>query len=97
MNDVQRPATVLVPASDYDFDRLTDAALGWGTCIPQIIQSAQDIVVPKRRKRKAEPALVDHFARLERTKHAALEQVVLGPPAGLADGRRFAPCSFVIE
>ncbi len=58
---------------------------------------AQDVVVPKRREREAEPAFVDDFSGSQRAQHAALEQVVFGPLAGLGDGRRFSSCSFVFE
>src|SRR5947209_14268250 len=97
MKEVERPAPVLVTALDYDFDGLADTAVGFDSCIPQIIESAQDVVVPKRREREAEPAFVDDFAGSKRAEHTALEQIVLGPLAGLSDGGRFAACSFVIE
>ncbi len=97
MKEVERPASVLVAAVNHGFDGLTDAAVGFDSCIPQIIESAQDVVVPKRREREAEPAFVDEFAGSKRAEHAALEQIVFGPLAGLSDGCRFAPCSFVFE
>ncbi len=97
MKEVERPAPVLVTALDYDFDGLTDAAVGFDSCIPQIIESAQDVVVPKRREREAEPAFIDDFASSKRAEHAALKKIVFGPLACLGDGRRFAPCSFVFE
>ena len=84
MKEVERPAPVLVAALDHDFDGVTDAAVGFDSCIPQIIESAQDVVVPKRREREAEPAFVDDFAGSKRAEHAALEQIVFGPLAGLA-------------
>src|SRR5438874_6422560 len=97
MNEVERPTPVLVAALNYGFDGPTDAAVGFDSCIPQIIESPQDVVVPKRREREAEPAFVDDFAGSKRAEHAALEQIVFGPFAGLSDGRRFAPCSFIFE
>jgi hypothetical protein len=97
MKKVERPAPVLVAALNHDFDGLSDAAVGFDSCIPQIIESAQDVVVPKRREREAEPAFVDDFAGSERAEHAALEQIVFRPLAALRDGRRFAPRSFVFE
>src|SRR6266567_7177476 len=97
MKEVQRPASVLVAALDYDLDGFVDAAVGFDSCISQIIESAQDVVVPKRWEREAEPAFVDDFAGSKRAEHAALDQIVFGPLAGLSDGRRFAPCSFVFE
>src|SRR6266852_344603 len=90
MKEVERPAPILVAALNHGFDSVTDAAVGFDSCIPQIIESAQDVVVPKRRQREAEPAFVDDFAGSKRAEHAALEQIVFGPPAGVSDGRRFA-------
>jgi hypothetical protein len=97
MNEVQRPAPILVTALHHDFDGITDAAVGFDSRISQIIESAQDVVVPKRREREAQPAFVDHFAGSKRAEHAALKQIVFGPLASLGDGRRFAPRSFVFE
>src|SRR6516162_5127606 len=97
MKEVEGPAPVLVASGDDGFDGLTDAAVGLDSCIAQIIQSAQNVIVPKRREREAEPAFLDDFAGSKRVEHAALEQIVFGPLAGFRDGRRFAPCSFVFE
>src|SRR5437773_5244745 len=97
MKDVERPAPVLVAALNHDFDAFTDAAVGFDSCISHIIESAQDIVVPKRRERKAEPAFVNDFAGSERAEHVAREQIVFGTLAGLGDDRRFAPCPLVFE
>src|SRR6202163_2245138 len=97
MKEIERPAPVLVAPLNHGFDGVTDAAVGFDSCIPQIIKSAQDVVVPKRRERKAEPAFVDDFAGSERAEHAALEQIVFGPLAGLCDDRRFSPCPLVFE
>ena len=52
MKSIERPAAVLVAALYHDFDGFTDAAVGFDSCISQIIESAQDIVVPKRGKEK---------------------------------------------
>src|SRR5437588_7637590 len=97
MKEVERPAPVLVAALNQDFDGFSDTVAGFDSCVPQIIESAQDVVVPKRREREAEPAFFDDFAGSKRAEHAALKQIVFGPLAGLSDSRRFAPCSFVFE
>ena len=81
----------------HDFDRFAGAVVRLDSCISQIIESAQDVVVPKRRVREAQPAFVDDFASAKRAEHASLEQIVFAPLAGFRDGRRFAPCSFVFE
>ncbi len=90
-------SAVLVATLNHGFDGITDAAVGFDSCIPQIIESAQDVVVPKRREREAQPAFVDDFVSSKGAEHAALDQIVFGSLAGLSDGRRFAPRSFVFE
>src|ERR1700723_331708 len=55
MKEVERPAPVLVAAFHHDFDGVADVAAGFDSCIPQIIESAQDVIVPKRWEREAEP------------------------------------------
>ena len=50
MQEVERPAPVLVAARPHDFDGVADAAVGLDSCMAQIIESAQDVVVPKRRE-----------------------------------------------
>ena len=87
MKEVERPAPVLVAALDHDFDGFADAAVGLDSCVAQIIESAQDVVMPKGREREAQPALVDDFAGAKRAEHAALEQIIFGALAGLGDGR----------
>src|SRR5262249_43704023 len=47
MKKVERPTPVLVASLDHGFDRLSNAAVGFDSCIPQIIEPAQDIVMPK--------------------------------------------------
>src|SRR6266550_888695 len=97
MKEVEWPASVLMAALHHGFDGVTDATVGLDSCISQIIKSAQDVVMPERREREAQPAFVDDFASSKRAEHAALEQIVFGPLAGLRDGHRFAACSFVFE
>ena len=53
MKEVERPPPVLVASLNHDFDGFTDAPVGFDSCISQIIESAQDVVVPKRREREA--------------------------------------------
>src|SRR5580698_5424601 len=99
MKEVERPAPVLVAEFQHDFDGFTQAAVGFDSCIPQIVESTQDVVVPKRRERETEPAFVDDFAGSERAKHAALKQIVFGTlpgfSDGLSEGHGFASCTFV--
>jgi hypothetical protein len=94
---VERPAPVLMAARDHDFDGLSGTAVGIDSRISQIIESAHDVVMPRRRVREAQRALGDDFAGSQRTKHAALGQILFGPLACLRDRRRLAACSFVIE
>jgi hypothetical protein len=53
MKEVPRPAPVLVTAFEHHFDGFPDATVGRDSGIPQIVESAQDVVVPKRRERKS--------------------------------------------
>src|SRR5262249_2806581 len=97
MKEVERPASVLVAALNYDFNGLLDTGVRFDSCIPQIIESAQHVVVPKRRVRETKPAFVDDLAGSKGAEHAVLEQIVFSSLAGLNNGRPFAPGSFVIE
>jgi len=58
MKEVEWPAPVLVAALNHGFDGITGAGCRFDSCIPQIIESAQDVVVSKRRERETEPAFV---------------------------------------
>ena len=48
MQEVERPASVLVAALHHGFDGFPEAAVGFDACIAQIIESTQNVVVPKR-------------------------------------------------
>ena len=97
MEEIERPAPVLVAAFHHDCDVVTDAAVGFDSCFPQIIESPQHVVAPERRKREAEPLLIDHLAASKRAEHAAFEQMAFAALAPLGDGRRFVPSPFVCE
>jgi hypothetical protein len=62
MKEIERPSPVLVAARQHDLDSVIEAAVGFAFCISQIIESAQNVVVPKRRVRESQPAFVDDFA-----------------------------------
>lgn len=96
MQQVERPAAVLMAPLHDGFDGLMDAAVRRTSRVAEIIEAAQDIVAPERGKREAEPALVDDGAGPKRTQQATFEQVVLGSPASLRDGGRAAARPFVI-
>ncbi len=97
VEEVERPAAVLVAALDDDFDGFADAAVGFDSCVAQVIEAAQDVVVPKGGEGEAQPAIVDDFAGAKRAEHAALEQIVFGTLAGFGDGCRFAAGAFEFE
>ena len=88
MKEVERPALVLGLALNHGFDGVTDAAVGFDSCIAQIIESAQNVIMPKRWKREPQPAFVDDFTTSKRAEHVAIKQVVFCPLAGLSDGFR---------
>ncbi len=97
MKVVQRPTPILLATFHHYFDGFTDTAVGFDSCAPQIIESAQDVVVPMRRVREAQPAFVDDLAGAKRAEQAAFEQIVFGPLASLRDSRRLASSPFVFE
>jgi hypothetical protein len=59
MKEIERPSPVLMAALHLAFDGFTDSAVGFDSCIPRIIESTQDVVVPKRPEPEAEPAFVE--------------------------------------
>src|SRR6516162_8340011 len=97
MEEVERPAPVLVAALEHDFDGFTNAAIGFDSRISKIVEAPQDVVVPEGREREAEPAFVDDFAASQRAEHTALEQIVFASLTGLGNGRRSPDCSFIGE
>jgi len=97
MKQVERPAPVLVAARNHGFNGLADADARIDSRIPQIIESAQDVVVPKGREREAQPTLVNDFTGSKRAEHVALEKIGFGPLAGPSDGCPFAPGLFIGE
>ena len=58
MEEVQRPAPVLVPPLHHNLDGLANAPVRLDACISQIVEPAQHVVVPKRRVREEQPTLV---------------------------------------
>jgi hypothetical protein len=47
MKQIDRPPPFLVVAPTHAFDNFTDAVVGFDSRIPLIIESTQDVVVPK--------------------------------------------------
>src|SRR5215472_9327604 len=97
MQQVQGPASVLVTTLGHHLDCLSDAAVRFVTGTAEIVESAQDIVVPERREREAEPAFVDDFTGAERAEQAALQEIVFSLLAGLGESCRFTARAFVGE
>lgn len=97
MKKVEWPAAVLVAACDDDLDGLLDAAVRLDAGFPQIIEPAQDVVVPKRGEGKAEPTQVNDFASSKGAEHTALEKIIFGSFASPGDGGRFAARAFIFE
>ena len=86
MQQIQGPASVLVPPPDHDVDCLTHAVVRFGAGTAEIVKSAQNIVMPERWEREAKPAFVDDLSGAKGAEKAALEQIVFGSLAGLGDG-----------
>src|SRR5579884_3116290 len=97
MNQVQRPPPVLMPPRNHDIHRLTDPRVRPHSRTPQIIEAAQHIVMPKRRKREPQPAFVDRFSGSKRAKHVPLEQISLTLVACVPHSPRLTSSSFVFD
>src|SRR5262249_8439260 len=87
MKEIEWPAPVLVATLNYGFDGVIEAAVRFDSCVPHIVESAQNVIVPKCREREAEPMLVDDFTRSKPPAHVPLKQIVFGPLAGFGDSR----------
>src|SRR5215472_3806002 len=94
MTPVERPPSILMAAFDHDLDGLLDAAVRFYSRAAQVIESAQDIVVPERRIGEAEPVFVDHLAGAKRAEQSALQKIIFRLLACLCDGCRFPPSLF---
>jgi hypothetical protein len=97
MKQVERPSPVLVATLNHDFYRFADTMIGIDSCILQMIESPQNVIVPKRGKGETQPAFVDDFAGSKRSEHAAFEQIAFAPLAGVRDGPRFASSAGLFE
>src|SRR5947208_1597666 len=71
---VQRPATILALAGAHNFDRLRKARVGRRIDGLEIVQSAEDVVVPARWERKMQENRLDDFAGAVGAKEPVTEQ-----------------------
>lgn len=62
MKKIERPASVLVAALDHNVDGFTDAGGGFDSGVAEVVESSQDVVMPKGGKGKTEPVFVDNFS-----------------------------------
>ena len=65
MKKVEGPASVLVAARYDNFDGFPDAVVGFDSGTPHIIESAQNVVVPKHRVGEAEASVCQQWRRYE--------------------------------
>jgi hypothetical protein len=52
MKKVERPSPILVAALNHGIDGLADSTVRFDSCLSQIIEATQDIVMPKRGNEK---------------------------------------------
>src|ERR1700758_5776902 len=97
MKQVERPPPVLVSPRQHHFNGFINAVVGSHSSFSQIIQSTQNVIVPERRVREAQPAFVDDLSSSKRAKHSPLQQIVLCLLARLRNRSRSAPCSFKFQ
>src|SRR6185437_15878380 len=100
---VERPSALVVTPRCDQADRLGHALLGLHAGAPQVVQSAQHIVVPPCWKGEARPdstALAiprDRFAGRQSPEEAALQKIFLSPQARRPHLRAAAPGRLVLE
>src|SRR5689334_1034650 len=97
MKQVERPAPVLVAPLDDHLHSFPNAAVRVDLCTPQVVDPAKHVIMPERRKREAQPALVNHLASSKRAEHAALEQILFSSLSGSGDGCPLVPRSFICK
>src|SRR5262249_59607910 len=89
MKEVAGPAPILVAALDHDFDGVSDATIRLYSRIPQIVESAQDVVVPEWRGRGAEAPGVGDLSGPHGGGNNWPRQKGFRPPSGPFLGERF--------
>ena len=94
---LERPAAVGIAIVLDDSDRLGHALVGPDLGVAQVVEPAQDVVVPPGREREPQPVGVDHLAGRLPTEQPALEHVLLAALAGLPDLGRAADRPLVLE
>src|ERR1700759_1481426 len=82
-------------------DRIADprvpSDVGAGISIPQVVQSAENIVVIAGGKRELQECGIDDFARRAPAEETTLEQILLAAPSGRRDLRRRPNGSLILE
>src|SRR6185369_6578442 len=94
---LERPPAVRIPMALDDADGLGDALVGLDPRVAQVIEAAQDVVVPPGRERELEPARVDHLAGRLPPEQPPFEQVLLASGARLGHQGRPADRPLVLE
>ena len=79
MDEVEGPAAVLVASREHHVDGFAHAAVGLDFRVAQIVQSAQNVIVPRRRIRKTQPTFINYFSGAQRAEQ------------GLALSKYFSP------
>ena len=97
MDEVEGPAAVLVASREHHVDGFAHAAVGLDFRVAQIVQSAQNVIVPRRRIRKTQPTFINYFSGAQRAEQASLEQIFFATLASLGERNGFAAGAFVCQ
>src|SRR5579863_9503658 len=90
MRVLQKPGAVRLPLGPEQIDRFAHARVRWISSRPEVLESAEHIVVPARRKGEFQPCRVDDGAGALTAEQLPFEEVLLTPPASCAGLRRTA-------
>src|SRR4051812_12487021 len=82
---VEQPAPARSAALADQIQCFIESGFTLHTGAAQIVERAQHVVMPVRRKTEARPLLPDYFAGRAAAEQAALEQVLVGTPARFRD------------
>lgn len=79
MSILEKPASVLLALLEDHFDRVLEAVIVVRVARPEVVQRAQDVVVPARRKRESRQRRIHDFTRPVRTVEPVAKEELPGP------------------
>jgi hypothetical protein len=87
---VEQPASIRLAAIADAPDGFLDLRIRSDTCAAQIVERAQHVVMPERRKREASPVRIDHLAGGQPAQQLPFEEIALAALPSARRGRRGA-------